>query len=345
MTTEPTRRNFIKTATATAAGVAAASQIARTAHAQGSDEIRFVLVGCGGRGTGAAEQIMDAKGKTRLVAVADAFDRNAKSCLGQLARKHKEKVDVSEEKTFTGLDAYKRAIDVDCDLVVIATPPGYKPQQFDYAISKGKHVFMEKPVASDAAGVRRVLKAVEESKKKNLMVGIGLQRRHEPNYMETIKRIHDGQIGDVLCTRVYWNGGGIWHRGRQEGQTEMAYQTNNWYHFNWLSGDQICEQHIHNLDVGCWLKGSYPVECNGMGGGEQRMGGDRRLSQIFDHTFCEYTFADGTKMYSQGRHLEDGWGNVSEFAHGTKGTADPSGQIFGANAWKFDGPRPNGHAQ
>lgn len=345
MTTEPTRRNFLKTATTAAAGVAAASQIARTAHAQGSDEIRFVLVGCGGRGTGAAEQIMDAKGKTRLVAVADAFDRNAKGCLNQLTRKHKEKVDVSAEKTFTGLDAYKRAIDVDCDLVVIATPPGYKPQQFDYAISKGKHVFMEKPVASDAAGIRRVLKAVEESKKKNLMVGIGLQRRHEPSYMETIKRIHDGQIGDVLCTRVYWNGGGIWHRPRQEGQTEMAYQTNNWYHFNWLSGDQICEQHIHNLDVGCWLKGSYPVECNGMGGGEQRMGGDRRLSQIFDHTFCEYTFADGTKMYSQGRHLEGGWGNVSEFAHGTKGTANPSGEIFGANAWKYKGPTPNGHAQ
>ena len=345
MTTEPTRRNFLKTATTAAAGVAAASQIARTAHAQGSDEIRFVLVGCGGRGTGAAEQIMDAKGKTRLVAVADAFDRNANGCLGQLARKHKEKVDVSKEKTFIGLDAYKRAIDVDCDLVVIATPPGYKPQQFDYAVSKGKHVFMEKPVASDAAGVRRVLKAVEESKKKNLMVGIGLQRRHEPSYMETIKRIHDGAIGDVICTRVYWNGGGIWHRPRQEGQTEMAYQTNNWYHFNWLSGDQICEQHIHNLDVGCWLKGSYPVECNGMGGGEQRMGGDRRLSQIFDHTFCEYTFADGSKMYSQGRHLDGGWGNVSEFAHGTKGTSDPSGKIMGANAWEFKGPRPNGHAQ
>lgn len=345
MTTEPTRRNFIKTATATAAGVAAANQIARTAHAQGSDEIRFVVVGCGGRGTGAAEQIMDAQGKTRLVAVADAFERNAKGCLGQLSRKHKEKVDVSADKTFTGLDAYKRAIDVDCDLVVIATPPGYKPQQFEYAVSKGKHVFMEKPVASDAAGVRRVLKSVEESKKKNLMVAIGLQRRHEPNYMETIKRIHDGQIGDVICTRVYWNGGGIWHRPRQEGMTEMAYQTNNWYHFNWLSGDQICEQHIHNLDVGCWLKGSYPVECNGMGGGEQRMGGDRRLSQIFDHTFCEYTFADGTKMFSQGRHLEGGWSNVSEFAHGTKGTANPAGEIFGPNAWKFGGKGVNGHAQ
>ncbi len=166
-------------------------------------------------------------------------------------------------------------------------------------------------MASDAAGVRRVLKSVEESKKKNLLVAIGLQRRHEPSYIETIKRIHDGAIGDVICTRVYWNGGGIWHRERREGMTEMAYQTNNWYHFNWLSGDQICEQHIHNLDVGCWLNNAYPVECNGMGGGEQRMGGDRRKSQIFDHTFCEYTFADGTKMYSQGRHLEGGWATLA----------------------------------
>ncbi len=345
MNTPASRRDFIKTASATATGVAITSQFARTVHAQGSDEIRFAMVGCGGRGTGAAEQIMNTKGKTKLVAVADAFEKNATSSLNQLSRKHKEKVDVPEDRMFTGLDAYKKAIDVDCDLVIIATPPGYKPQQFEYAVSKGKHVFMEKPVASDAPGVRRVLKSVEESKKKNLMVGIGLQRRHEPCYMETIQRIHDGAIGDVLCTRVYWNGNGIWHRGRQPGQTEMAYQTNNWYHFNWLSGDQICEQHIHNLDVGCWLKGSYPVECNGMGGHEQRMGGDTKLSQIFDHTFCEYTFADGTKMFSQGRHLEGGWSNVSEFAHGTKGTSDPSGSIMGPNAWKFTGDRVNGHQQ
>ncbi len=205
---------------------------------------------------------------------------------------------------------------------------------------------MEKPVASDAPGVRRVLKSVEESKAKNLMVGIGLQRRHEPRYIETIQRIHDGAIGDVICTRVYWNGGGIWHRTRKEGMTEMEYQTNNWYHFNWLSGDQICEQHIHNLDVGCWLKGSYPVECNGMGGGEMRMDGDRRLSQIFDHTFCEYTFADGSKMYSQGRHLQGGWSNVGEFAHGTKGTSDPSGWIKGETNWEFNGDKKiNGHQQ
>jgi myo-inositol 2-dehydrogenase/D-chiro-inositol 1-dehydrogenase len=345
MPAQPSRRSFLKQTGVTASGIALASQIARTAHAAGSDQIRFVLVGCGGRGKGAADQIMNTKGNVKLVAVADAFEKNASDSVSLLSRKHKEKVDVPQDRVFTGLDGYKQAIDLDCDLVVIATPPGFKPQQFDYAVKKGKHVFMEKPVASDAAGVRRVLKSVEESKAKNLMVAIGLQRRHEPRYIETIQRIHDGAIGDVICTRVYWNGGGIWHRPRTEGMTEMAYQTNNWYHFNWLSGDQICEQHIHNLDVGCWLKGSYPVECNGMGGGEQRMGGDRRLSQIFDHTFCEYTFADGSKMYSQGRHLAGGWNQVGEFAHGTKGSSDPSGSIQGENAWEFKGDKVNGHQQ
>ncbi len=347
MPTEPSRRNFIKQTSVTAGGIALATSIARSAYAAGSDEIRLALIGCGGRGTGAADNIMQTKGNVKLIAVADPFEKKATDAIGQLEKKHKKdnKVDVKPENIFTGLDGYKKAIDTDCDLVIIATPPGFKPQQFDYAVQKGKHVFMEKPVASDAAGVRRVLKAVEESKTKNLMVGIGLQRRHEPRYMETIQRIHDGAIGDVICQQVYWNGGGIWHRPRQEGMTEMAYQTNNWYHFTWLSGDQICEQHIHNLDVACWVKGAFPVECNGMGGGEQRMGGDRRLSQIFDHTFCEYTFADGSKMFSQGRHLEGGWSKVGEFVHGTNGSADPSGEIFGPNAWKTSAAKLNGHQQ
>ena len=127
--------------------------------------------------------------------------------------------------------------------------------------------------------------------------------------------------------------------------TEMQYQVHNWYHFCWLSGDNICEQHIHNLDVGCWAKGAYPVKCNGMGGGEMRMGGDRTKSQIFDHTFCEYTFADGSKMYSQGRQLRGGWNQVNEFLHGTKGTAIPSGRIAGDNKWRFEGRSPGGHQQ
>jgi len=346
MQNQSDRRGFLKTTSAAAAGAALTSTIAQTAHAAGSDEIRFVLIGCGGRGTGAAAQIFNTKGNVKLVAVADAFEAKATGSLNSLSRgKNKDKIDVPPERVFSGLDAYKQAIDVDCDLVVIATPPGFKPQQFEYAVDKGRHVFMEKPVATDAPGVRRVLESVEKSKKKNLMVAIGLQRRHEPRYIETIKRLHDGAIGDIIASRVYWNGGGIWYRNRNPGQTEMEFQTNNWYHFNWICGDQICEQHIHNLDVGCWVKGEYPVECNGMGGREQRMGGDASKSQIFDHTFCEYTFADGTKMFSQGRHLSGAWNHVGEFIHGSKGTSNPSGSINGQTDWKFTGNSPNGHQQ
>ncbi|MFG0255660.1 MAG: Gfo/Idh/MocA family protein [Rhodopirellula sp. JB053] len=348
--TPDSRRGFLKNSsvlagTALGAGAGISTMAIPNAHAAGDDVIRFVVIGCGGRGKGAAANIMNTKGNVKLVAVHDAFEGKCREALNQLSRRHGDKVDVPEDQIFTGLDGYKKAIDVDCDLVVIATPPGYKPQQFEYAVAKGRHIFMEKPVATDAPGVRRVLKAVEESKKKNLMVGIGLQRRHEPSYMETVARIHDGAIGDVISQQVYWNGGGIWYKNKSDDQTEMEFQTNNWYHFNWLCGDQICEQHIHNLDVGCWVKGAYPVECNGMGGHQQREGGDGSKSQIFDHTFCEYTFADGTKMFSQGRHLRGAWNHVGEFAQGTKGTANPNGKINGENAWEFEGKRVNGHQQ
>ncbi|MDG2206648.1 MAG: Gfo/Idh/MocA family oxidoreductase [Pirellulales bacterium] len=337
------RRTFLKTTSALISTGVLGSQAARNAHAAGSDEIRFCVVGCGGRGTGAAAQIFNTKGNTRLVSVADAFEKNAKSAVKRLTRHSADKVSVPEENIHWGLNAYKKAIDSDCDLVVIATPPGFKPQQFQYAVDRGKHVFMEKPVATDAPGIKRVLESVEASKQKNLMVALGLQRRHEPRYMETIERIHDGAIGDVICQRVYWNGGGIWYRNRQPGQSEMEFQVNNWYHFNWVCGDQICEQHIHNLDVANWVKGDYPVECNGMGGGEQRLGGDRSKSQIYDHTFCEFTYPDGSKLFSQGRHVAGAWSHVGEAVHGTKGTANPAGSIDGS--WQFSGPYPNGHQQ
>jgi len=340
-----TRRTFIKQTGATVAAGSVLSTIAPRAHAAGNDTIRFVLIGCGGRGTGAAAQIFNTKGNTKLVAVADAFRHKAENTLKNLRAHDSSKVDVSNDHIFTGLNGYKHAIDSDCDLVIIATPPGFKPQQFEYAVNKGRHIFMEKPIAVDAPGIRRCLKAVEESKRKNLMLGIGLQRRHETQYIETVNRIHDGAIGDIICQRVYWDGGGIWYRSRQPSQNEMEFQVNNWYHFTWVCGDQINEQHIHNLDVGCWVKNAYPVECNGMGGWAMREGGDRRRSQIFDHTFCEYTFADGSKMFSQGRHLKGGWTQVHEYAHGTKGTADPSGRINGPQKWRFRGKRVEGHQQ
>lgn len=342
----PTRRNFLKASAVTVAGTALAGSVSRTAHAAGSDEIKFCVIGCGGRGTGAAAQIMNTKGNCKLVAVADAFENKAKGAVDRLSKMHPEKVAVTPDCVFSGLDAYKKAIDSGCDLAVIATPPGFRPPQFEYAVAKNKHVFMEKPVATDAPGVRRVLAAVEESKKKNLMVAVGLQRRHETRYTETIQRIHDGAIGELVLARVYWNGGGIWYRNRSDDQTEMEFQCNNWYHFIWICGDQICEQHIHNLDVGCWAKGAYPIEANGMGGGERRLDGDRTKSQIFDHTFCEFVFPDGTRMYSQGRHLSNSWTNVGEAVHGTKGTATPSGTIKadGKDVWKTSG-KGGGHQQ
>lgn len=328
MSDQPSRRSVLKQGGAVA-GASLVASLGSAAHAQGSDEIKVALIGCGGRGKGAVSQIQNSKGKTKLIAVADASAKNANGAVSQLtkhtAKKDNHNVDVPAERVFVGLDAYKKAIDAGPDLVVIATPPGFKPQQFDYAVAQGKHVFCEKPVASDAVGVRRFMAAVEESKKKNLMVGIGLQRRHEGHYKNTIAAIHDGVIGDLTAIRVYWNGGGIWFRNRSKDMTDMQYQCNNWYHFIWACGDQICEQHIHNLDVGCWAKGMYPVEANGMGGSAERMDGTGKQSQIYDHTFVEYTFPDGTKMWSQGRHLRGGWTNVSEFIHGTKGVSPGSG--------------------
>ncbi|MFL2914360.1 MAG: Gfo/Idh/MocA family protein [Opitutales bacterium] len=348
------RRKFISS-TALASAAASFPYVARGEALQ-SDTIRVAAIGLGGRGTGAIGQILDApkdlekdkniRCNTKLVAVADAFPEKATNKIAAFKKKYgDDRVDV-EGRIFGGIDGYKQAINEDVDMVVIATPPGFKPQQFEYAINQGKKVFMEKPVASDVTGVRRVLEAAKKAKEKGLTVGIGLQRRHEERFTSCVKQLQDGVIGDINMLRVYWNGNSIWHRAKQEGMTEMEYQVNNWYHFTWASGDQICEQHIHNLDVGCWIKGMYPIKANGMGGSEMRMGGDRSLSQIFDHTFVEYTFPDGTKMFSQGRHLKGGWSHVAEYAHGSKGTCAVAKFIepFDSDPIRI-GRSPGGHYQ
>lgn len=324
------RRTFMKSSAAVGGALALGSTF-NTAYAQGSEEIKVALVGCGGRGTGAVAQMFNTPGNVKLVSVADTFEGKADKALNSLKKRGADKVKVDASTTFSGLDAYKKAIDVDCDVVVIATPPGFKPQQFEYAVSKGKHIFCEKPVAADAPGIRRFLAAVEESKKKNLHVGIGLQRRHETHYMNIMNDIHEGKVGDIINQRVYWNGSGIWFRGREAGWTDMQDQCNNWYHFIWACGDQIVEQHIHNLDVGCWAKNAYPVKANGMGGWGRRLNGDGKESQIYDHTFVEYTFADGSTMHSQGRHLKNSMTRVGEFAHGTKG------DVYFPGAYKLHG--------
>lgn len=335
--TDSTRRTFLKTSSAAAAfGSTLFSAVSARAFASGDDAIRVGLVGCGGRGTGAAAQALSSKGKVKLVAVADAFqdavEPSLKSIQGAIANKKDSEVAVEEDKKFVGFDAYKKLIDSDdVDLVILATPPGFRPIHFEYAVQKGKHVFMEKPVATDSEGVRRVLEAAKIAKDKDLKVGVGLQRRHQKCYLDYIKMVHDGALGGVHALRVYWNGGGVWdpRASRDQVKSEMEYQMRNWYYYNWLSGDHICEQHIHNLDVGNWIMegiipadpnniwAQLPVKANGMGGREVRK--DPRYGEIYDHHAVEYTFADGTVMMSQCRHIRNCWNSVTEHAHCTKG--------------------------
>lgn len=232
-------------------------------------------------------------------------------------------------------------------MVILTTPPGFRPLHFEQAIAAQKHVFMEKPVAVDGPGVRRVLAAGQLAKSKGLAVAVGLQRHHEPRYIETVRRLHDGSIGEILALRVYWKSDGVWTRNRKPGQTEMEYQLNNWYYFNWLCGDHIVEQHIHNLDVGNWVKGSYPISAVGFGGRQVRKGQDH--GQIFDHHSVEFTYADGCKMFSQCCHIPGCESAVAEFAHGSRGSADISaGRIYdakGALTWEYAGDPGNGYQQ
>jgi len=331
-----TRRTFLKTSSAALIGSSLLDTplVARTAQARGDDTLRIALVGCGGRGTGAANQALSTAGSVQLVAMADAFDDRLASCLEELSVLHPDSVDVPESRRFVGFDAYRRAIEQDVDVVVLATPPGFRPLHFEHAVAKQRHVFMEKPVAVDGPGVRKVLAAAEASKRSGLKVGVGLQRHHDAAYEETVQRIHDGAIGDVLLMRCYWNGSGVWVRPRKPDMTEMQYQMRNWYYFNWLCGDHIVEQHIHNLDVCNWIKGDHPVKAQGQGGRQVRSGNE--FGEIYDHHMVEYTYADGTTMLSQCRHIPNTWSSVSEHAQGTRGSANVSAKsIESVGGWNW----------
>ena len=339
------RRTFLKTSTAAAIGAGVLGQLtpARGAFAGGDDTIRIGLIGCGGRGTAAtnealstAREGLETRGPVKLVAMADAFGDQLENSLRRNKDRHGDAVAVDDDHKFIGFDAYKQVLASDVDLVILATPPGFRPIHFEAAIAAGKHVFMEKPVAVDAPGVRKVLAAVSKARENDLCVGVGLQRHHQWTYLETMKRIHDGAVGDPVALRVYWNSFGVWdpRRTRAEVTSEMEYQMRNWYYYNWLCGDHICEQHIHNLDVGNWVVGDYPVECHGLGGRQSRT--DKKYGEIFDHFAVEYTYANGVKMFSQCRHQKKTFRSVTEHLHGTKGYADISGsRITGPDEWRW----------
>jgi len=320
-----TRRSFLKKTTALAGGLALSSQLAAGVHNSVEDTIRIGLIGCGGRGTGAAVQALSTEQNVRLVAMCDAFrdrlDQSHENIKNQLLDNELDagRLAVSDDMKFTGFDGYQQVIDA-CDVVVIATPPGFRPIHFEAAVAAEKHVFMEKPVAVDAPGVRRVLKAAKEAKAKKLNVVVGLQRHYQKVYTEGwVDMMQNGAIGDITASYVYWNSGGVWVRPRQAGQTEMEYQMRNWYYFNWLCGDHINEQHIHNLDVGNWVKQATPVKAEGFGGRHTRNGKDH--GEIFDHHAVQYTYADGSVMNSQCRHWKGTANKVTEVFHGTNGSA------------------------
>ncbi|MEN6404955.1 MAG: Gfo/Idh/MocA family oxidoreductase [Thermoguttaceae bacterium] len=331
---QSSRRSFLRRSSAAAAGIALAGawNASRMSHAAGGDQLKVALVGCGGRGTGAAAQCLEANNNVKLIAVADVFEDKTQKCLTNL-RKRKEvvaKLDVPNDRIFSGFDAYQKAIATDADVVLLATPPGFRPIHYAAAVAAGKHVFLEKPVCVDAPGFRSVMASNKLADEKGLKVSVGLQRRHSKEYLNKIKAIQDGSLGDVMLLRAYWNSVPIWIRSRQPNQSEMEYQMRNWYHFVWLCGDHIVEQHVHNLDVCNWVKGDHPVKANGMGSCHIR--DNRGVGQIYDNHFVEFTYKDGTKLYSQCRQQPNVWNSMTQFVHGTKGQKELPGN--GSDGYK-----------
>jgi len=315
-----TRRTFCKqTAAATTGILASTLPLDAMSNVYDNKKLKIALIGCGGRGSGAAVQALTADDKVELYAMADAFRDRIDFSLNGI-KEHfdgSKNIDVKEKNMFTGFDAYKKAIDL-CDVVILTTPPGFRPLHFEYAINNDKHVFMEKPLATDAPGIRKVLEVAKIAKDKKLNVVVGLQRHYQNKYITLHNKIHNGDIGKIVSGQVYWNDGGVWVRKRKPSQSELEYQMRNWYYFTWLCGDHILEQHIHNIDVANWFIGDYPISAQGMGGREVRNGIDH--GQIFDHHFVEFTYASGAVISSQCRHQTGTASRVDEVFQGSNGS-------------------------
>jgi len=325
------RRQFLKSSSLAAASAAAAMSFPSVLHAQASPPLNAVIIGVGGRGGGAGknfEEACKAAGvEGKIVAVADIFPGQAKG--------GGENFRLPADRCFSGFDCYMKALEVPgVNYAIIATPPGFKPPEFKACVDAGKHVFIEKPVAVDGPGARMMYAAGEVAKQKGLKVVAGTQRRHQAGYVDTIKRLQDGAIGDIVFMRAYWvNGGPIWHRG-ERGDTDLEKQIHNWYHYIWLCGDHICEQHVHNLDVCNWAMGDvHPIKCWGQGSRQQL--GDRS-GEIWDNFDIEYEYANGVRLYSYCGQVKRDWSSVSEAVHGTKGTSNPGGSynVKGGERWR-----------
>ena len=353
------RRQFLKRSSLAVAGGASAMGMpfVSTARADENFEVKIGLVGCGGRGTGALLDAMGAATKViypssgyhtedvaqgakverkniKVVALADLFEDRLNGCQAQLA---KLDMDVPKKMCFTGFDAYKQLLAVpEINYVILATPPHFRPVQLEAAVKAGKHVFIEKPVAVDVPGIKTVMAAGELAKQKGLGIAAGTQRRHMKSYQETIKRIQDGAIGDIVYAKCYWNGGQIWVVDRKPGWSDLEWQLRNWNYFTWLAGDHIVEQHVHNLDIMNWVMGTHPTKAvSGMGGRQVRVG--EIHGHIFDHFAVEFEYPGGISMFSQARQINGCLGKVEELVVGTNGTSNCKNSIRPkqGDSWRF----------
>lgn len=336
-----TRRDFIKTTSvASMATLAAAVSGSSGRCAGGSDAIRIGVIGCGGRGTGAAIDAVNSSPGVEILALFDPFQDRIDKSLKTLREKVPAAVKVTPETCFTGLEGYKKLLAIkDINYIVTAAPPGFRPIHLKASIEAGKNVFMEKPVAVDPVGVRSVIASSELAAKKGLAIVAGTQRRHQQKYLEVMKRIHDGAIGEVVGGQCYWNQGELWVIKQTPEMSDMEWQCRNWLYFSWTSGDHIVEQHVHNIDVMNWAFGAMPVKVMGMGGRQVRTAPE--YGNIFDHFAVEFEYPNGARVMSMCRQTPGCADRVEEKIVGTKGHAFGYGEISGPGAWKFEGDEIN----
>jgi len=351
------RRIFIRRSSLAMAGAAAVVHFPQviTSHAAPDDPIRVGVIGCGGRGTGAALNVLRAATKVvypdkgyhtedavggpveaknvTIVALADLFPDRLASCRSNLK---KVGINLADDHCFTGFEAYKQLLALpDVNYIIHATPPHFRPRHVKAAIEAGKHVFLEKPAAVDGPGVQILFEAGELAQQKGLGIVAGTQRRHQGNYVETIKRIQEGAIGELMTGLAYWNGGEIWVVERQPGWSDMEWQCRNWNYFTWLGGDCIVEQHLHSIDVINWVMNAHPVKATSLGGRQVRV--DPIYGNVYDHFATEFEYEDGRRMFSQCRQINNCTNNVSELVVGTQGNANCAGQIYpkGGSEWRY----------
>ncbi len=313
------RREFLKTSGAIAA-MAVASPIASRLYAGENNTVRIGLIGCGGRGTGAAANALSTAGPTKLVAMGDVFDYRLQNSLKSLVGQFSDKIDVPQDRQFIGMDSYRKVMDIvgPGGLVLLTTPPTFRPMHVEHAVEKSINIFMEKSFAVDAPGIRRVLKAGEAAKKKNLKVAGGLMSRHYKPLEQAVEQLHKGIIGDIITCWAYREHAPVGFAPKSEGMTEMAHQIRNYSNYTWINGSFLLDWLIHNIDVCCWCKDAWPVSAQGQGGRQVRTQQD----QLFDHYSVEYHFPDGTRLLAQGRHMDNCWGFFGDKIHGSTGSAE-----------------------